>query len=119
MPVSILLGVNKVLDKNSNVCYSTCMNISIYQLLASDTKEIFYIGKTNNPVRRLNEHVNESKRFRGRAPKKEQAVRDILSRNAEVIMNVIANCSDDWREVEKFHITSHQSNCTLTNVIDA
>ena len=91
------------------------MKTYIYQLVSSDEKIPFYVGKTNNPKRRLNEHINESLRKKNHSPKKESHIREILNRGADVIMNVLTEVETDWREIETFYIQSLSSQYQLVN----
>lgn len=91
--------------------------ISIYTL--SHENNIFYVGKTNNPERRLGEHLRESKRLRGKNPQKELFIKSVLEAGGEITMNVIATCKvENWQEVERKHIRAHNQHNELLNVLE-
>ena len=82
------------------------MEIFIYTLNHPITQEIKYVGKTNNPKRRLYHHIEESKRKQGLKNRRIiNWINLLLSQNLKPIMNILEICNDkNWEEKEKFWI---------------
>lgn len=88
----------------------------IYCLLDSKTQKPFYIGKTNNPQRRLNEHIAESKRGKGHNAIKEKYIRQLLSKGIEIILKILAIVVGEYKAVETFYIETFSLSYELVNV---
>lgn len=89
------------------------MTTYIYALTVNDTP--FYVGKTNNPARRLNEHINESKRRKGHNKTKERLIRDLLAQGYEITLQIITVCKSSYQKVETFYINYYSMLYDLVN----
>lgn len=92
----------------------------IYGLYNPVTFELRYIGKTVNPKKRLEKHIQEAKGRYGYNHYKERWIRQLLSNNIEPILITIGKCTEDnWQEVEREYInTARQRGINLTNLAD-
>ena len=74
--------------------------VYIYGLYDPITKELRYIGKTNNLRSRLWGHLRDAKG--GQRTHKGAWIRKLLREGAEPIISVIRKATkDDWQEIEK------------------
>jgi hypothetical protein len=80
----------------------------IYTLLDPDTMEIRYVGQTNEPKRRLNDHISSSINENSESydTYKARWIRKIIKKNSLPIMNIIESCSslEESNEIEKTYI---------------
>ncbi len=94
------------------------MTQKIYALIDTDNSRPFYIGKTNNPQRRLSEHICESKRRAGKAILKEAYIRNAITAGLKVEMVILEDVTKNEVDIaERFWIKNFQ-HLGLTNVID-
>lgn len=95
--------------------YICRMKIFIYKLIDPETEEVRYIGKTNNPRTRLNNHICHSKKNRG----KRHVVNwicSLLNKGLKPKLQVIEECKiNDWKERETFWISHFKQNSDITN----
>jgi hypothetical protein len=89
--------------------------IYIYKLIDPLTKELRYVGKTTNTIRRYKEHLRKSK---DRKTYVNIWINDLLNDNRKPIMEIVDSCSDcNWAELEKGWITKLGSeNSKITNL---
>lgn len=79
-------------------------NAFIYALKCPDSGEIRYIGKANNPEKRLKSHIRDS--VRGRRPV-HAWVRSLVNAGSIPVMDVLREVSD-WETEEAKEIASHR-----------
>ena len=95
------------------------MEIFIYTLNHPTTNEIKYVGKTNNPKRRLYHHIEESKRKNGFKNRHViNWINHLLLEKLKPTMNIIEICNEDnWEEREKYWIKYYKgSDVQLCNI---
>ena len=83
----------------------------IYGLSDKKTGEIIYIGKSDNPEKRIKQHIYDSKR---RNTKLHQWIR----KNPDSLKLVILACaiSQDWQSLEQTLISQHKLSGKLLNI---
>lgn len=82
--------------------------IFIYSLSDPTTKEVRYIGKTNNVKRRYNEHLIGKKIPLNNH--KDNWIRTLTSKNLKPILNVIEEVTnEDWGEREIYWISQYDN----------
>jgi hypothetical protein len=85
--------------------------IYIYSLADPNTNMVRYIGKSINPKRRYNEHINNC--YKSSNNHKDNWIKLLLSDNQKPIMNIIEETTIDiWGEREKHWISFYDN---LTN----
>lgn len=97
--------------------------VYIYSLINPLNNQVFYIGYTNNPTRRLNEHIRDKYN-----PYKDYIINKILSNKLKPIMNVIDDCEYFFNQKENmfeherleiYYIKKYRdSGIQLTNLTD-
>lgn len=90
----------------------------IYALKDPCTNFIRYIGKSNNPLRRLNVyHIPQAKKKR---TYKECWIFSLLKKNKKPILEILEEVSmDNWSEKEKYYIKYYyELGCKLVNSTD-
>jgi hypothetical protein len=75
--------------------------VFIYVLINPLNKQIFYVGYTNNPKKRLNEHISDKYNLN-----KDLIIDDILLNNKRPILNIIDECEYVYNE--KFKMYEHE-----------
>lgn len=66
----------------------------IYELIDPETNRVRYIGKTNNPIKRLRDHINECKKYGFWTPKNKWIL-SLIDKGLKPIMNVIEETEND------------------------
>lgn len=92
----------------------------IYVLKDPLTNELMYVGKTTNPKKRLNQHINNSKK---RKTYVNIWVNNLLQSNNKPIMEIIDSCIDNnWVELERkwteLIYLENKKLCNLTYIKD-
>lgn len=87
----------------------------IYSLNCPLTGEVKYIGKSDNPQKRLNQHISESKSKRSR---KDKWINSLLSRNLTPILEILEQIPQNkWKSTERKWIRNmKQSGVHLLNI---
>lgn len=91
----------------------------IYVLKCPSSGEIRYVGKTDNPKRRLNRHIRDS--ARGSSDYRSRWIRTLLASGSKPIMEIVRTLEphEDWQEAEIAEIKIHRERgCRLTNCTD-
>ena len=97
------------------------MEIFIYALSNPITNEIRYIGKTNNPKRRLYSHIEEAKRLNGiKSRRSLNWIKSLLNQNLKPKLDIIQICDkNNWEYYEKYWIKYYKDlNFDLCNIED-
>jgi len=90
------------------------MKTFIYALIHPKTKEIRYIGKSNYPKRRLQEHHCEY-RHKGNTHKKNW-IKSLIKEGLRAELLILEECEEsNWQEREKFWISFYKDNLTNSN----
>lgn len=80
----------------------------IYTLTDPSTKEIRYVGQTNEPKRRFNDHISSSINENSESydTYKARWIRRVLNNNLTPIMDIIDSCNylDESNKLEKFYV---------------
>lgn len=85
---------------------------SIYALTDAKTGEVRYIGKANDPIKRLKSHMSDSRR-------RDTPVYRWIRKNGIPGMVVLHEDCDDWKSKEVFEIAAHRaSGSRLLNVAE-
>lgn len=84
----------------------------IYCLKCPDTDKVMYIGKTNNPKRRLYQHVSDVNKTCG---KKDRWIKSLLDEGKRPVMSILEE-SDDWDRDEKKWINLYGGTKKLLNI---
>ena len=94
------------------------MKTFIYGLKIKNSTEYRYIGKSNNPYRRLWYHLREKNR--NRAPYKYYWIQCAKKNNLEIICEIIEEVFlTEWQEKEKYYIQFYKNKGhRLTNFLD-
>jgi hypothetical protein len=88
---------------NNNITY-------IYSLSHPITKEIRYIGKANNPLKRLNFHLEEAKKIDSKTTFKINWIRKLIKQHLKPEVNIIDKVyKEDWEFWEKFYINLYRN----------
>lgn len=79
----------------------TSIRAYIYALIDPCSEKVFYVGKTVQPLyRRLNEHIQETKRVAKNSPRS-QFIREILALRKKPLIRLLEEVDEaDWREAE-------------------
>jgi hypothetical protein len=87
----------------------------IYSLIDPRDNSIFYIGKTNDPIRRLRYHTN----YKKNTPNS-KFIRDMLCVGIKPKMEILEVISpEDWQEKERYYISLYRKmGVGLKNVLD-
>lgn len=91
------------------------MTIYIYSLNDPDTDEIKYVGKTNDPKRRIAEHlIDRTKSY------KNSWIKGLLQKNKNPNLKIIEECFEsNWEERERYWIKYYKDlGYSLTNLTD-
>ena len=83
------------------------MGTYIYGLTDPDTQEIKYIGKSDTPKKRLNQHITDSI-GQERKNKKEAWIKSLLNKGLKPNLIIIEKVSDNWQEREKYWIAKYK-----------
>jgi len=90
------------------------MKTFIYALAHPVTKEIRYIGKSNYPKRRLQEHHCEY-RYKGNTHKKNW-IKSLLKEGLRAELVILEECEkSNWQEREKYWISVYKERLTNSN----
>lgn len=90
------------------------MTTYIYALVHPETKEIRYIGKSNNPKKRLWEH-HQLSRLKSQTHKNNW-IKSLLKQGLRAEFIILEECNEtNWKEREKFYIKQTPN---LTNTVD-
>lgn len=88
-------------------------NTFIYGLTEKGTKEIKYVGKSNNPKRRMQQHVCDSA---SRKTPKDYWIQSVLKKGCEIDLIIIEEVEyNSWEEKEKYWINFYKNkikNCS-------
>jgi len=77
--------------------------IYIYKLIDPISKKIRYIGKANDPKRRLYEHIYEARK--GFIGHKHNWIRKLLRKQLKPAVGIVVKCTkENWKEKEKLWI---------------
>lgn len=84
----------------------------IYALLDPITNEIRYIGKSNNPKKRINNHIYESKKL---TTHKANWIKSLIKKNLKPKIKIIEKVLyNEWEKKEKYYILKYKN---LTNFL--
>lgn len=81
----------------------------IYALIDPKNDEVRYIGKANNPKKRLNQHLLISK---NKKTHRDNWLQSLLAADLKPILVILEECQDNWAEREQYYINNHHN---LTN----
>jgi len=83
------------------------MDKYIYALKDPNTDKIRYIGSSNNPDKRLKEHISDTKREK---TKKSNWIKKLLKNNQQPILEILEKTSiSEFEALEKKHIEQQES----------
>jgi len=81
----------------------------IYGLIDPRTKQVKYIGKSNNPEKRLIEHMCESKSKDGCGTKKENWINKLCKLNLNPVLKIIDEVKiEEYEYWEEFYIKEYK-----------
>ena len=84
------------------------MKTKIYVLRCPDSKEVRYVGKTNNPEQRLKAHNNKARDI---GTYKRNWINKLRQENKKPIFEIIEETDIDiWKEREKYWIEYYVNN---------
>lgn len=88
----------------------------IYTLIDPTTNEIRYVGKANNPERRLSSHIYQHSDASN--PHKHNWIKKLRRQGLRPIMQIVEICADsEWKQREKYWIAKYRkSNHKLLNI---
>ena len=90
--------------------------IYIYKLIDPITNNVRYVGKTTNLVRRLNAHINRSKKNKYHSAR---WVNSLLEKGLKPEISIIEECNENnWEEREIYWISYYREHFDLTNILD-
>lgn len=90
--------------------------VFIYTLTDPLTNEVRYVGKTTNLLRRLNAHINRSKKYKYHSAR---WINSIIEKGLKPIMSVIEECDEkNWEDKEVYWINYYRGLFDLTNILD-
>ncbi len=90
------------------------MKTYIYALIDPDTNKIRYIGKSNNPTKRLYDHIHSCNLTNTH---KNNWIKSLLEEDKKPIVKVLEEVDmDDWQFYEKYWINKLKKNNPLTNL---
>ena len=90
--------------------------IYIYALRDPTNSYVRYVGKTNNPERRLKAHIQRSKTSRLHSS---NWIRNVLKNGLFPMMDILEICNEqDWEAREIFWIAYYRDLYDLTNILD-
>lgn len=94
--------------------------VYIYTLSDPRTGDVRYVGKTNNPRKRLHVHMQCARQRRGRRDYRANWVASLITAGVQPVMDVIETCAlEEWATRERFWIAEFKSRgCQLTNAND-
>lgn len=77
----------------------------IYALICPESRQVKYVGKTQNIKRRVRQHILKSKKFL-HLEGKNKWIRDLDLKDLKPIVKILEACSEDlnWNEREKYWI---------------
>lgn len=91
------------------------MKIYIYTLKDPETQLVRYVGKSNNPRLRYNNHIQHSKKHRG-SRHVVNWICSLLDKNLKPVLEIIEECNENnWAEREIYWIAYHKLHVDLTN----
>lgn len=110
---SEILNFRRSLRASANYCRV----IYIYTLIDPDTNMVRYVGKTDNPIRRYNKHINSHK-YKGNLHICNW-IRCLNKRNKYPIMKIIETANPyNWNIKEQHWIKFHLAiGCKLCNIV--
>lgn len=92
--------------------------VYIYALKDPDTGTIRYIGKSNNPRRRYNNHISNARNHRD-GNRVGNWIRKLLSNNQKPTLEVLLEVEESkWQTTEIEYITKYKEVYNLTNLSD-
>lgn len=92
------------------------MTIYIYALRDPNTSYVRYVGKANNPAKRLSAHISKSKILNIHSA---NWIRSLVENGIRPIMDILEMCEDEkWEDREKFWIAYYRDIYDLTNILD-
>lgn len=89
------------------------MQIYIYALYAPDTEQAFYIGQSNDPVKRASTHFADGKRLyhscmsvygyygHGRKPHKEYRIADLITKGMKPELKILETCKNRQQALQR------------------
>lgn len=90
--------------------------IYIYKLTDPITNDIRYVGKTTNLLRRLNAHINRSKKNKYHSAR---WINSLVEKGLKPIISIIEKCNENnWEEREVYWISYYRGIFDLTNILD-
>jgi group I intron endonuclease len=81
----------------------------IYALIDPKNNEVRYIGKANNPKKRLTQHLLISK---NKKTHRDNWLQSLLAADLKPILVILEECQDNWAEREQYYIDKYPN---LTN----
>lgn len=92
------------------------MTVYIYALRDPQTSYVRYVGKANNPSKRLSAHISRSKISNIHSA---NWIRNLVENKMRPIMDILEICEDEkWEDREKFWIAYYRDIYDLTNILD-
>lgn len=80
----------------------------IYALMNPETKDVFYVGKSDDPKKRLSNHIMDTKKFFN-IPKLNLLIKELLDKGLEPDLLVLEQVKKtEWPEKERLHISQHK-----------
>lgn len=93
------------------------MDIYIYGLYNSFSDEIRYIGKTNNPERRLADHIREAKNGKYKHFPKNKWILKTLNDGGKIFYKILEVTNEkNWEEKEVFWISRYKKEGSILNL---
>lgn len=93
------------------------MNTFIYTLSDPDTNEIRYVGKSNNPIKRLSDHIYHCNRT---ITHKNNWIKSLIKENKRPVVNILEEVpASNWEVFEKYWINKLiEEGHNLTNIAE-
>lgn len=107
--------MQNTIPQDDSACNLTPKTTFIYALICPETQQVRYIGKSNNPQRRLREHIRDHSKYQRH---KDHWIGALHARGLLPIMQIVEEVPFEiWAERELFwinHYTEHEHPLTNT-----